>query len=142
MVALYVTFLVLLSDQALKILLQQCMGRYAIPLGPFGVVQIVAGRLWLQRLGLRWGTVMLWSAWTAAGIPLLIISILLPASAAFVGLLLGGSLSQCFESSMHGKVTDYVCLRFWPTFNLADLALAVGTLGMLWELVTILHTRL
>ena len=82
MVALYVTFLVLLSDQALKILLQQCMGRYAIPLGPFGVVQIVAGRLWLQRLGLRWGTVMLWSAWTAAGIPLLIISILLPASAA------------------------------------------------------------
>ena len=49
----------------------------------------------------------------------------------FVGLLLGGSLSNAVESSMRGSITDYICLRFWPAFNLADLALAAGAIGIL-----------
>ena len=53
----------------------------------------------------------------------------------FVGLLLGGSLSNALESSLRGTVSDYVCLRFWPAFNLADLALAAGAIGILAELL-------
>jgi lipoprotein signal peptidase len=66
---------------------------------------------------------------------LVIIAILLPASAIFVGLLLGGSLSNAIESSMRGRITDYICLRFWPAFNLADLALTAGAVGMIGELL-------
>lgn len=47
------------------------------------------------------------------------------------GLLLGGSLSHAVESSLRGSITDYICLRFWPAFNLADLALAAGAIGMI-----------
>jgi lipoprotein signal peptidase len=48
----------------------------------------------------------------------------------FVGLLLGGSLSNAMEGSLRGSVTDYVCLRFWPAFNLADVALTAGAVGL------------
>jgi lipoprotein signal peptidase len=62
---------------------------------------------------------------------------MLPSSAAFVGLLLGGSLSHAVESSLRGSITDYICLRFWPAFNLADLALTAGALGIIAELVIV-----
>ena len=71
----------------------------------------------------------IWCLWLAAAVPLVIASTLLPASAAFVGLLLGGSLSHAVESSLRGSITDYVCLHFWPAFNLADLALVAGAIG-------------
>ena len=52
MSALCVTlFVVLVSDQALKLLLRRVMRDEAIALGPFGSVRMVAGRLWLRRLG-------------------------------------------------------------------------------------------
>jgi hypothetical protein len=52
---------------------------------------------------------------------------------AFVGLLLGGSLSHAVESSLRGSIADYVCFRFWP------LALAVGAIGTIGELVALLR---
>jgi lipoprotein signal peptidase len=32
---------------------------------------------------------------------------------------------------MRGGVSDYVCLRVWPAFNLADVAITVGAIGVL-----------
>jgi signal peptidase II len=133
---LAVTFVVLVSDQAVKLLLHRFIGSRGLSLGPFGTVRVVAGRLWLRRLGGQTSGAKVWCLWTAAAVPLVIVSALLPACAPFVGLLLGGSLSNGIESSMHGNITDYICLRFWPAFNLADLALTVGVAGMASELLT------
>jgi lipoprotein signal peptidase len=52
--------------------------------------------------------------------------------------MLGGSLSHAWETTVHGSVSDYVCLRFWPAFDLADVALTIGALGWLvgvWPVV-------
>jgi lipoprotein signal peptidase len=57
----------------------------------------------------------------------------------FVGLLLGGSLSHAVETSLRDAVSDYVCLRFWPAFNLADLALAAGAIGALFNLLMVVR---
>jgi signal peptidase II len=133
MSALCVTIAVLVGDQALKLLIRRHMGSTALALGPFGDVRMVAGRLWLRRLGGRCGGLEIWCLWVAATVPLLIVSTLLPSSAAFVGLLLGGSLSHALENSIRGSITDYICVRFWPAFNLADLALASGAIGMIGE---------
>jgi signal peptidase II len=139
MSALCVTLLVVLvSDQALKLLLRRRMGSDALALGPFGSLRVVAGRLWLRRLGGPSGGAVIWCLWSAAAVPLVIASAVLPSSAAFVGLLLGGSLSHAVESSLRGSVTDYVCLRFWPAFNLADLALAAGTIGLVGNLLIVI----
>jgi lipoprotein signal peptidase len=53
-----------------------------------------------------------------------------PSSRAFAGLLLGGSLSHAVESSLSGSITDYICLKFWPAFDLADVAIAAGAIGI------------
>jgi signal peptidase II len=139
MSALCVTLVVLVGDQALKLLLCRRMGSAGLALGQFGDVRIVAGRLWLRRLARDCGGAGIWCLWLAAAIPLAVASTLLPVSAAFVGLLLGGSLSHAVESSLRGSITDYICLRFWPAFNLADLALVVGAIGMIGELPTLIR---
>ena len=139
MSALCVTLLVVLvSDRALKLLLRRRMGSDALALGPFGSVRVVAGRLWLRRLGGPSGGAVIWCLWSAAAVPLLIVSALLPSSAVFVGLLLGGSLSHAVERSLRGGVTDYICLRFWPAFNLADLALVAGAIGLVGKFLIII----
>jgi lipoprotein signal peptidase len=138
MSALCVTLLVVLvSDQALKLLLRRRIGSDALAIGPFGSVRMVAGRLWLWRVGGQCSGVEIWCFWLAAAVPLVIVSALLPSSAAFVGLLLGGSLSHAVESSLRGSITDYICLRFWPAFNLADLALTAGAIGIIAELLIV-----
>jgi signal peptidase II len=141
MSVLCVTLLgVLVSDQALKLLLRRRVGSDALALGPFGSVRVVAGRLWLRRLGGPSCGAEIWCLWVAAAVPLAIVSALLPSSAAFVGLLLGGSLSHAVESSLRGSITDYVCLRFWPAFNLADLALAAGAIALVGKLLIVILT--
>jgi signal peptidase II len=62
----------------------------------------------------------------------------LPALGGPFGLMLGGALSHALETSVRGSVCDYVCLRFWPAFDLADVALAVGALGLGVQLIGVL----
>ena len=46
--------------------------------------------------------------------------------AARPGLLIGGALGNLADRVRDGAVTDFVDLPFWPTFNLADVAIVVG----------------
>ena len=124
---------VLVSDHALKFLLHRVLGPDGLPLGSIGSVRIVAGQLWLRRIGEHVSAVMIWTFWVLAAVALVIVGTCAPFSAVFVGLLLGGSLSNGLESSLRGSVSDYVCIRFWPSFNLADMALAAGAIGILTE---------
>lgn len=129
MKVLSVTLLtVFLSDQAVKLLLRR-LGDRAITLGALGSVRTVTGRLWLRRLRPRWNGAAIWCLWLAAAIALVIGSLRVPSSEAFAGLLLGGSLSHAVESSLRGRITDYICLKFWPAFDLADVAMTAGAIG-------------
>jgi signal peptidase II len=133
---LILTFLaVLVGDLTLKSLLRRGMGTSAAPLGAVGKVQVVDGRLWLQQMRAPSSRLLLCSVWLAAALALLIIGHWIPFSPAFAGLLLGGSLSNAAEYARRGAVSDYICLRFWPAFNLADIAVAVGAIAMLIELI-------
>ena len=43
-----------------------------------------------------------------------------------LGLVLGGSLANLLDRIRLGHVTDFLDLRFWPAFNLADVFIVVG----------------
>ncbi|MBA2474958.1 MAG: signal peptidase II [Actinobacteria bacterium] len=43
-----------------------------------------------------------------------------------LGLVVGGSLSNLLDRVRLGHVTDFLDLRFWPAFNLADTFIVVG----------------
>ncbi len=56
-----------------------------------------------------------------------------PLTAAALGLVLGGALGNLTDRvargpGLSGRVVDFVDLRVWPVFNLADAAIVVGAL--------------
>ena len=48
-------------------------------------------------------------------------------------LLIGGALGNLADRVRDGAVTDFISLPLWPTFNLADLAIVVGVLLLLFD---------
>jgi len=58
-----------------------------------------------------------------------------PVLPAAVGLLIGGSLSNLVARVRLGHVTDFLDLRFWPAFNLADSFIVAGVAILLGALV-------
>ena len=119
-----------LGDQALKLLLRQWLGSRSFRLGPVGALRIVESRIWLGRMRHVPKLAALWGVWLCSAGALAILGAIAPSYGWCAGLLLGGSLSHALETSFRGTVSDYVCPRFCPTFNLADVAITVGAIGI------------
>jgi signal peptidase II len=58
-----------------------------------------------------------------------------PVFPAALGLLLGGSASNLADRIRLGHVTDFVDLKYWPAFNLADTFIVVGVAILLFAVV-------
>lgn len=48
------------------------------------------------------------------------------------GLVGGGAVGNLVERLRAGHVTDFISVGRWPTFNLADSAITVGVIMLLW----------
>ena len=122
---------VLLIDQALKAVLLAALseGR-AITVGSLIEVRAVRSRgtlakragapSWLQALLLA-GTFAVTLVATTQ-LPFL----QTPAVLVAVGAAFGGAASNLIDLFARGGVVDYVDLRVWPVFNLADVAIVAG----------------
>jgi signal peptidase II len=53
-----------------------------------------------------------------------------------LGLVIGGSISNLVDRVRLGHVTDFLDLRFWPAFNLADSFITVGVAILLLALMS------
>jgi signal peptidase II len=55
-----------------------------------------------------------------------------------LGMLAGGALGNVIDRIFYGRVTDFIVWRVgaheWPTFNIADAALVVGVIGLLFDM--------
>jgi len=58
-----------------------------------------------------------------------------PVLPAALGLLIGGSISNLVDRVRLGHVTDFLDLRYWPAFNVADSCIVVGVGILLVALV-------
>ncbi len=120
-----------LIDQGVKLLLRRRLGARSVTIGPLASVRLVDARVWLARGGGQPTVARIWLVWALAASALAVTAIVIPASGVFVGCLLGGSLSHAAETTSRGTVCDYICPRWWPAFNLADVAITSGALGVL-----------
>ena len=130
--------LIPVADQAIKALLRQRLGDRVVSLGMLGSVRVIDAPIWWARGGSRPTSVMLWIAWLAGAGALMALATRLQGSEWCAALLLGGSLSHMIETARRGRVCDYLCLRFWPAFNLADAAISIGTVGFIVEAISAL----
>jgi signal peptidase II len=58
-----------------------------------------------------------------------------PVLPAALGLVIGGSLSNLVDRVRLHHVTDFIDLKYWPAFNLADTFIVVGVTILLGALI-------
>lgn len=133
-----VAVVVVILDRIAKLVIQA-----RIPLG--GQVQVLPF-LWLQdgqNSGAAFGigrnaTVIFAAASVLVSVALVLFAVfarLRPWTALALGLILGGAAGNGYDRLVHGEVTDFVALHWFPTFNLADSAVTVGVVLLLLEYV-------
>jgi len=49
-----------------------------------------------------------------------------------VGMVVGGALGNLADRARIGAVIDWIDPKFWPAFNVADAAIVLGILGLLY----------
>ena len=54
-----------------------------------------------------------------------------------LGLVIGGSVSNLVDRVRLGHVTDFIDLKYWPAFNLADSSIVVGVAVLLLALMAV-----
>ena len=53
----------------------------------------------------------------------------------YVALILGGTISNLADRLRLAYIIDFVDFRVWPAFNIADIALTVGVIGLIIYLI-------
>ncbi len=56
-----------------------------------------------------------------------------------LALILGGAIGNLIDRVRLGYVVDFLDLRVWPVFNLADSAITIGVTWLLWQLFVRKH---
>jgi signal peptidase II len=54
-----------------------------------------------------------------------------------VGALIGGAAGNLVDGFKRRGVTDFIDLRVWPVFNLADAAIVAGAAWIFWDLASL-----
>ncbi|MCB9757162.1 MAG: signal peptidase II [Candidatus Omnitrophica bacterium] len=49
-----------------------------------------------------------------------------------VSLIIAGAIGNLIDRILYGYVIDFIDLRIWPVFNIADSAITVGAILLLW----------
>ncbi len=104
-----------------------------------------SGSLGLRRtMNARGGVIRMCAAtasilWLSAVLAIVVavgIASRLPMSTAVaLGLVVGGATGNLADRVTRGAVVDFIAIMRWPTFNLADAAMSVGTAMTVWSLL-------
>lgn len=130
-----VTALVLTLDLAVKRAVTRALGSRVVRLGRIGELRVIESRMWITHGSSPRAAWVIWLAWATAAIGVTVACAARPQLVWCSGLLFGGSLSHAIETQRTGRVRDYICLRVWPAFDAADVALAIGGCGIALELL-------
>lgn len=49
----------------------------------------------------------------------------------FTGILLGGAVGNLIDRLVFGFVQDFIAFSFWPAFNVADMGITIGGIGLI-----------
>ncbi len=78
---------------------------------------------------------------SVVGVALILVYLFNPGMAsplvrAGLALMLGGAIGNLIDRAGDGRVTDFIKFPEWPAFNVADSAITIGVIILIWALVT------
>ena len=96
---------------------------------------------YIENTGSSFGMLQGWSYFLAAMGIIIIIAFLLffrsfpkdLLAIAAIGLILGGALGNTVDRLLLGHVVDFIDFSFWPAFNIADSAMTIGVVLLIFE---------
>lgn len=50
-----------------------------------------------------------------------------------ISLILGGAVGNLIDRIIFGHVIDFIDFKYWPLFNIADSAITIGVIMLLWK---------
>jgi signal peptidase II len=125
-----VAFAALVADQVTKhvVASQLAVGEEVDVVGPFSIHHVHNSGI---AFGLFAGATSMVIVLTAVAVVWMLVFFARagarhPVLPVALGLLIGGSVSNLADRVRLGHVTDFLDLRFWPAFNLADMCIVVG----------------
>jgi signal peptidase II len=122
-------------DQALKWLVRRDEADLPLEVGwGFGVRLVSNSGVSFGRLTGA-GDLVLVAVAALAGVVLVVLAVGPPRYRLGLGLLLGGALGNLVDRIRFGAVVDFVDVPWWPTFNLADLAIVAGVALVVWQVL-------
>ena len=82
---------------------------------------------------------------SVVGIALILVYLFNPGMAstplrAGLALMLGGAIGNLIDRAGDGTVVDFIKFPEWPAFNVADSAITIGVIILIWALVTQTYT--
>ena len=128
--------LLLFLDQWSKRMVQEHVGDRGVCCGPILRIRRVASRKKSYRHnGARTGLVVIWFAALVSAIVLHGSGGWFQSDVALVGLglALGGAAGNLWDILRRHYVVDFIDLRWWPVFNLADVAIIAGLVVAFWR---------
>lgn len=129
-----VTGSTLLADQWSKRLVDRVVAAGSLNCGPVMLRRVVSRKAAYRHGRARAALVFMWSVSAACA---LLLYTLHPdftdrAAASGLGAALGGAASNLTDILRRQGVVDFIDLRWWPVFNLADVAIVGGLALALW----------
>ena len=101
--------------------------------------QLADGGFYICNQNISWSIAIpgyvFWTFWTTL-IVLLLVAIknrYFILSTSYMILILAGAISNIIDRLYYGCVIDFIDLRFWPVFNLADIFIVSGVVFLLVE---------
>lgn len=138
---LLIACLIVIVDQLSKIFVINRLGRgFELKTKSSPVIRPIGNRL--IGFGLvrqRRTLVLLWSIAVLGNTLLIDRFIPLQGLTAQIGLgaALGGATGNLVDMLWHGAVIDFIDLRIWPVFNVADVAIVMGVAIALWSVFVV-----
>lgn len=92
----------------------------------------------VKNTGAVWGffqdsnTLFIWISLIAIGLLLYYYDSLPENSYLYFVLVLGGIVGNLIDRIFRGFVVDFIDFKFWPVFNIADAAIVVGIIGLIF----------
>lgn len=88
---------------------------FSLPLE--GVILQVVTVLFIALLGVLYYRMRAWTGMSKA---------------IFFGLVFGGAIGNAFDRFLRGFVVDFISVGSFPIFNVADMAVSIGVIGLLY----------